>query len=608
MSRFIFTLFLVLGYSHVFASEQASRILFNGKVITVDRKDSVQQAIAIVGRHILAVGSNEEIEKLAGPDTEIIDLEGRAVTPGLLDAHAHFAQGGLAQLLNIDLSYPNVKNMTDVVSLVAERNATLGSGDWLIGRGWDEGKLEELRYIYASDIDPVSGNRPAWLVHTMGHYGVANGLALMLAGIDQNTPDPPGGVIDRDAEGKPTGVLKESAMGLVTKHIPAPGETHKRDAIRHMAAAFNSECMTGAKDPGIGWGMGGDLEDARNAWQAYQDVLNEGALSVRIFALWPSPQNMDDARSLIREILHFTKPYESTGDDHLISGGIKIFADGSGGARTAWLWDDWNRNRTGLDEGNSGYPAFDADIIRNLIFLYHDNGLNMGVHAIGDRTIDWVVASYALALNHNPHKGLRHSIIHANIPTELAMNTMVALQREFDAVYPEPSPGFTWWIGDTYAGNFGVKRSLRLNPFHSFQQKGIKWASGSDFNVTPFAARYGLWASIAREPLLGVYGKEVFGTAESVDIHVALRSYTIWAARQMFLEKETGSIEPGKYADLAVWDTDFYTAPTANIKDAQCEMTLFNGEVVYQSVGGSLAADHHTYRGQGPLPHAMSFT
>ena len=563
------------------ADSLADKVLLNGNILTVDRRDSVQQAIAIKGQHILAVGSNSEIEKRIGPDTETIDLGGFTVTPGLLDAHAHFASGGLSRLRNINLSYPNVKNIADVVALVAERNASLGEGDWIIGRGWDEGKLQELRYVHASDIDPVSGNRPAWLVHTMGHYGVANSLALMLAGIDENTPDPPGGVIDRAADGKPTGVLKESAMALVSRHIPAPEESHKRDGIRQMASEFNSECMTGAKDPGIGWGQGG-FEASLNAWQAYQDVLQEGALSVRIFALWPSPQNMDDARTLIREIRHFTRPDESTGDDQLISGGIKIFADGSGGARTAWLWDYWNKNRTGLDEGNSGYPAFDADTIRNLIFLYHQNGLHMGVHAIGDRAIDWVVASFALALQSDGRKGLRHSIIHANIPTELAMNTIVALQREFDAAYPEPSPGFTWWIGDTYAGNFGVERSHRLNPFNSFQQKGIQWASGSDFDVTPFPARYGIWASIAREPLLGVHGKDAFGTAESVDVHLALRSYTRWAAQQMFLEKKIGSIEAGKYADLAVWDTDFYTAPTASIKDAQCQMTLFNGEVVYR--------------------------
>jgi predicted amidohydrolase YtcJ len=565
------------------ATETADQILINGKVLTVDKSDSVQQAVAIKGQHIMAVGSNEEIELLAGPKTKRTDLAGLTVTPGLLDAHAHFAQGGLSRLRNIDLGFPNVKNIEDVVALVAERNASLGKSDWIVGRGWDEGKLEELRYVHAADIDPVSGNRPAWLVHTMGHYGVANSLAMTLAGIDQDTPDPPGGVIDRDEEGNPTGVLKESAMGLVARHIPPPNEDDKREAIRQMAQAFNGECMTGAKDPGIGWGLGADFATALNAWQAYQDVLSEGALSVRIFALWPSPQNMDDARSLIREIRHFSKPWEDTGDDRLISGGVKIFADGSGGARTAWVWDNWNKNRTELDEGNSGYPAFDADTIRNLIFLYHDNGLNMGVHAIGDRAIDWVVASYALALNHNPQKHMRHSIIHANIPTELAMNTMVALQREFDAAYPEPSPNFTWWIGDTYAGNFGVKRSQRLNPLNAFQTKGIQWASGSDFDVTPFPARYGLWASITREPMLGVYGKDAFGAAESVGIKTALRSYTRWAAQQMFLEQKIGSIEKGKYADLAVWDTDFYTAPTDAIKDARCEMTFFNGELVYQA-------------------------
>jgi predicted amidohydrolase YtcJ len=581
MIRILFFTCMMLASHAVAAAGQVDRILINGKVITVDRQDSIHEAIAIHGQHILAVGSTAEIEKLAGADTEVIDLQGQTVTPGLLDAHAHFANGGLSRLLNIDLSYPQVKSIAEAVAAVAEKNASLGKGDWLVGRGWDEGKLTELRYILASDIDPVTGNRPAWLVHTMGHYGVANSLALMLAGIDENTPDPPGGVIDRDADGRPTGVLKESAMGLVTRHIPQPGEEHKREGIRQMSQAFNSECMTGAKDPGLGWGDG-SFEDGLNAWKAYQDVHAAGDLSVRIFALWRSPQNMDDARSLIREILHFTKPYESTGDDQLISGGIKIFADGSGGARTAWLWDNWNKSRTGLDEGNSGYPAFDADTIRNLIFLYHQNGLHMGVHAIGDRAIDWVVASYALAMQSDGRKGLRHSIIHANIPTELAMNTIAALQREFDAAYPEPSPGFTWWIGDTYAGNFGEERSQRLNPFHTFQQKGIQWASGSDFNVTPFPARYGLWASVAREPLLGVYGKDAFGDAESVDIHAALRSQTRWAAQQMFLEKKIGSIEPGKYADLAVWDTDFYSAPTASIKDAQCQMTLFNGEVVFQ--------------------------
>jgi hypothetical protein len=561
----------------------ADRVLLNGRILTVDANDTVAEAVAIRGTRITAVGSSAEIEALAGPATERIDLAGRTATPGLLDTHLHFSQGGLMRLTTLDVSFPQVKNVADVVRLVAERSAAAGDGDWIVGRGWDEGKLEERRYVYASDLDPVSGNRPAWLAHTMGHYGVANSLALTLAGIDRNTPDPPGGVIDRDEAGNPTGVLKETAMRLVTRHIPPADAADKREALRQMAQELNREGMTGAKDPGIGWGLGASTDAAMDAWQAYREVADEGALTVRLFALWPSPPTMEEARALVRRIAPFTKPWESTGDDRLISGGVKLFADGSGGARTAWVWQDWNRERTGLDTGNRGYPAIDADLLRDLILLYHDNGLHLGVHAVGDRAIDWVVASFALALIHNPQRGLRHSIIHANIPTELAMNTMAALQQQFDAAWPESQASFTWWIGDTYAGNFGPERSLRLNPFRSYLDKGIRWAGGSDYFVTPFPARYGIWASIARQPLLGVYGKDAFGQAQSVDVRAALRSFTIWAAHQMFLEDAIGSIESGKYADIAVWDTDFYTAPTEAIKDARCLLTLFDGEVVYRA-------------------------
>jgi predicted amidohydrolase YtcJ len=218
-----------------------------------------------------------------------------------------------------------------------------------------------------------------------------------------------------------------------------------------------------------------------------------------------------------------------------------------------------------------------------LIRMYHDAGMHVSVHAVGDRAIDWVVDTYDQAMRENPKKGLRHGVIHANIPTNHAIDVMARLQHDFDAGYPEPSASFAWWLGDTYAGNFGVARSLRLNPFKTFASKGMTWANGSDYPVTPFPARYGIWSAVARQPVLGVYGGDPFGRAESVDVHTALRAVTIWAARQMFLEKKVGSIEVGKYADLAVWDRDFYSVPTADIKDAKCLMTIFDGKVVYDA-------------------------
>ena len=481
----------------------ADRILVNGNILTVDARDSIAEAVAIRDGKILAVGANDDIEALAGPATARIDLAGRTVTPGLIDTHAHFAIGGLVELTQVDLSYPQVQSVGDAVDLVAERARDVAQqGGWILGRGWDEGKLAERRYLVAADLDPVSDGRPVWLMHTTAHYGVADSEALEIAGIDRDTPDPPGGMIDRDAEGKPTGVLKETAMGLVERHVPAADAAQLRDAIRLMAREFNRECMTGAKDPGIGAGIGFDLENAMETWNAYRDVLAEGELTVRVVALWRSGDTLDEAQRLVEAIEPLGKPQDA-GNDRLVSGGIKLFADGSGGARTAWVWDEWNRDRTGIDEGNRGYPALDPLMLRDLFMFYHDAGLHVGVHAIGDRAIDWMATSMAMALIRNPQHGLRHSFIHANIPSDYAIRTMAWLQRTFDAGYPESQANFTWWIGDTYAGNFGAGRSHRLNPFHTYKEQGVQWAGGSDFDVTPFPARYGIWASMSREPLLG---------------------------------------------------------------------------------------------------------
>ncbi len=562
------------------ATDPVDLVLLNGRVTTLDASSTLAEAIAIRGERIARVGTTAEIEALAGPGTRRIDLAGRAVTPGLIDSHVHFARGGANRLYRLDLSYPNVQNIADVQGTVAEQASRLGDGEWVRGGGWDEGKLEELRYIYASDLDEISQGHPVWLQHTMGHYGVANSLALEMAGITDETPDPPAGTIDRYPDGRPTGVLKESAQGLVSRLIPRLGPEEQREGIRALAHEFNAECMTGGKDPGIG----------SRVWEAYRDVLADGDLTVRIFALWSSRGGtLDEVREYADSLATFTRPYESTGDDRLIAGGVKLFIDGSGGARTAWLHDDWNRELTGVDTGNRGYPTMDPDELRQRFRIYHDAGLHVSIHSIGDRAIDWTVDSFVEALEATPRRGLRHGIIHSNIPTDRALDLMARLQRDWEAGYPEPSPTFTWWIGDTYAGNFGPERARRLNPFQSYLDRGMIWASGSDYYVTPFPARYGIWASVARQPLLGIYGDAPYGTEQSVDVETALRSFTTWAAHQMFLEDKIGTIEPGKYADLAVWDRDPMTVPTVELRDISCEITVFNGEIVFDRAAETAA-------------------
>ncbi len=551
-------------------------ILHHGRVITVDATDRVLEAIAIRGDRIIAVGRDAEILQLAGANTRRIDLGGRAVTPGLIDAHAHFSGGATDRYFLLDVSYPAVKGIADIVAAVRDRVAKAPSGTFIEGSGWDEGKFVERRMITARDLDAVSPANPVVLTNTTGHYVVANSAALALANITRDTPNPPSGTIDRAADGTPTGVLKESAQQLVLRLISPLTTMQQAEAMRALAREFSAEGMTGVKEPGI----------SATTFDNYRALAAEGALPVRIFALFSGGRTMAEARQLIAERATQSRPYESTGDDHVIAGGVKLFADGSGGARTAWMYDDWNVGSTGIDTGNRGYPNIDPDTLRAMIMLYHRAGMHISTHSIGDRTIDWVVDSYAAAERDVPTKGLRHGIIHANVPSDHAIAEMARLEREFDTAYPEPSASFHWWIGDNYAGNFGPVRSRRLNPFHTFQKNGITWANGSDFPVTPFAARNGLWASVARTTMLNRYAEDPFGRDEVVDVHTALRSITIWAARQMFLERKVGSIEVGKLADLAVWDRDPYSVPTAELQGMQCLLTLFGGKVVYTKRGG----------------------
>ena len=341
------------------AQTRADLLLVNGRVLTVDSADRVAQAVGIAGNRIVVVGTTAEVERAAAPNARRIDLAGRTVTPGLLDAHTHFSEGGAERLYVLDLSYPIVKSIGDVAAAVRAKAAATPKGTWIQGRGWDEGKLAERRVITAKDLDTVSPNNPVVLTQTTGHYVVANSAALRVAGITNDTRDTPSGTIDRNSDGTPTGLLRESAAGLVWRLVPPRSATEIEAGIRDFAKAFNAAGMTGLKDPGI----------SSEEWDIYKKVERDSALTVRVFALWSGGRSVDEAKQLIAERAAITKPHESTGDDHVIAGGVKLYADGSGGARTAWLYDDWNKGYRAVDTGNRGYPASNADTIRMLIRL-----------------------------------------------------------------------------------------------------------------------------------------------------------------------------------------------------------------------------------------------
>ena len=565
----------------------ADLVLVHGHILTVDANDSIAQAIAVRHGVIVKVGTDAEVLEFAGnaPGVRIIDLHGHTATPGLIDTHAHIADGGVEELYGIKLS--DATSVAEIVARVKAKIALVKPGEWVSGSGWDEGKLAERRYVTAADLDAVAPNNPVWLIHTTGHYGVANSLALKLAHITAGTADPTAGTIDRDPRGNPTGVLKEdSAMEPVTSLIPPTTPEQMRQGILYIQQVLHSEGITAVKDPDI----------YQLHWDAYKSLLDQGQLKERICVLWHAGSTLESARKALAEINAVPRLPSTLGDDRLLSCGAKIYMDGSGGARTGWVYDAWLRNSTTPDvtssgAANRGYPQIDPTVYREMVRLFHQNSVPVGTHAVGDRAMDWVVDTYSLVEQEHPHSGLRHSIIHANLPTPHALDVMANLQRKYDAGYPEMQPGFLWWIGDIYAASYGPKRGQRLEPFRTLQSRGILWSGGSDYFVTPVAARFGLWASIARQTAKGTYGLRPFGVAEGVDIHTALRSYTAWGSRQMFLEDKIGTLEVGKRADIAVWDRDLYSVPNEQIKDLKCLMTLLDGEVVYTSHDSSVTTE-----------------
>jgi predicted amidohydrolase YtcJ len=255
-------------------AETAQLILIHGRILTLDPSDRIVEALAIRDGKIIAVGTDRDILRLAAPSSRRIDLNGRTATPGLIDSHAHIADAGVADLYHVHLS--DVSTVAEAVRRVRAGLAALKPGEWLQGDGWDEGKLAERRYLRAADLDGVSPDNPVWLLHTTGHYGVANSAALRLAKITRDTPNPVAGTIDRDGTGVPTGVLKESAMDAVVDLVPPPTAEQQRAGILKSIDTLHREGITAVKDPSI----------ERPVWDAYRTLLNEGRLTEHVCVLW----------------------------------------------------------------------------------------------------------------------------------------------------------------------------------------------------------------------------------------------------------------------------------------------------------------------------------
>ncbi|MGC9997599.1 MAG: amidohydrolase [Terriglobia bacterium] len=540
-------------------------ILLHGKVWTGESAPGssatrIVEAVAIANGRILAVGSDEEIRAYASPNTTVIDLKGRLAVPGLSDSHAHFIQGGF-QLLSVDLK--DSRSEEEFVRRIAEKARTLPPGRWMQGGDWDEEAWPSEKLPTRWLIDPVTPRTPVFISRYDGHAVLANSLALELAGITKETPDPPGGVIVRDPKsGEPTGVLKDEAQDLVAKVIPRPSQAEMEEALRAALKEAARVGLTSIHDITVGpeaWNgnFTGEIELLRRAEL-------EGWLTCRIYAITPIAnwKNLEQAG-----ISH------DMGSDFLEMGAVKAFADGSLGSRTAWMFKpyDDDPSNSGLPMPIMAPPAKLEEIARQADKAV----IQICTHAIGDRAVSSLLDIYERIGGEHP-AAHRFRVEHAQHvrPEDFARFGklgIVASMQPYHAVDD----------GRWAEKRIGHERARSSYAWKSMLGAGAKLAFGSDWPVAPLDPLLGIYAAVTRATLDGKNPGGWF-PEQRLTVEEALRAYTLGAAYAAFQEKEKGTISPGKLADVVVLSDDLFQIPPERIKDVRVEVTIVGGKVVYR--------------------------
>jgi hypothetical protein len=532
----------------------AELIVQGAKIITMGPSERLAEAMAVRDGRIIAIGDKKSVGSCAGPATRTMDLEDATVLPGLIDVHTHaieWTKGLLRE--EIDANYPGVRTIAQILEKVRSRAASLPAGGWIVGFGWDDGKLEERRYITRKDLDSASGGHPAYLTHVTGHLGVANSAALSLAGITRDAPDPPGGVIERDASGEPTGILKEAAaMSLVTRHIPPdPPDLAERAAV-----------LVSQKAVEVGLTSIHDIWLSPEDMRGYQAAHQKGMLKVRV-QMVPGIGKVSDAEQLVRMGLH-----TGFGDDRLKLGAVKFFADGGMGARTIAIYDPPVEG----EPGNLGILIWKSDDLQKAHRIVATEGWQIVTHAIGDRAMDQVLDSYAALIRTLNLKDPRLRIAHGGISTP-------AIQKRLKEqnIIVDGNPAFVYWIG-RYFARYGAERTRWSYPGASYFANGIVVGAGSDVSVTPISPWWGISAAVNRVELFS--GKTI-APEERLTIQQALSLYTRNGAYIGFEEKEKGSLEVGKLADFIVVDRDVFSVPSEQLRDVRVLKTFVAGKLVF---------------------------
>jgi predicted amidohydrolase YtcJ len=529
--------------------DTADLILSHGVFYRVQPPGKVEGSLAVRGGRIVYLGTDTGAAALRGPATRVIDLAGRAVTPGLIDAHSHL--GGLGEALEqVDLG--GAATYGEVVRRVREAARALPPGAWVRGRGWDQNRWPEKRFPTHEALSVAVPDHPVWLTRVDGHAALVNARAMALLGIDAAIKDPTGGRFLRDAAGRPTGVLVDNAKGWAEGRLPAPSDDDRRRALRRAARHCVELGLTTVTDMGIG---DGEL-------RAYQALKAAGELPLRAAVFLT-----DDAALLDR---WFARGPLIDPDARLNVRGVKLYADGALGSRGAALLEPYSD-----DAGNLGLLVSTGDHLAEVARRAADRGFQVAIHAIGDRGGLVALDAMERALQ-GPRPEARFRLEHAQV---LRLQDIQRLARLgiIASMQPTHATSDMPWAGD----RLGARRLQGAYAWRKVLDAGGRLALGSDFPVESPDPRLGLYAAVTRQDLQG-NPPGGWMPGERLTREEALRGFTLDAAWSLFLDREVGSLEVGKRADLVVFAHDPMTIPEREIPGAGIDYTLVDGQVVYE--------------------------
>ena len=549
---FVFT-FLLATWGFAQRKPAADLIIMNANIWTGDAAQPQAEAVAVLGERIVAVGSSTEVEQWRGPQTSVINAEGKRVVPGFNDAHVHFISGGM-QLDAVQLK--DATSAQEFARLIGERAKASVKGEWILGGNWDETKWSPANIPTKQLIDELTPDNPVFVTRYDGHMGIANSLALRMARITAKTPDPPGGTIVRDAQGNPTGALKDAATGLIEKVIPPL--THDQ-RIRIIKRSMNHAASLGVTSVQH---MVADYEDIA----AYAELLDKGELTTRIYAA-PLITHVDDLAKIGTR--------RAFGGPYLRIGALKAFADGSLGSGTAYFYEPFLGQ--GANRGLLSDEMQPPSLMQDRILQADGAGLQLCIHAIGDHAISMILDMYAETQKAHGPTDRRFRIEHAQHMAAKDFQRFADLH-----VIASVQPYHAIDDGRFAERKIGRDRASRTYAFRTFLDHGVRLALGTDWEVAPLDPMQTIYAAVTRATLDGKNPGGWFPD-QKLTVNEALEAYTTGSAYAEFQEKEKGSITPGKLADMVLLSEDILGIAPEQIQKVHVLKTILGGRVIFES-------------------------